>query len=64
MKDHFPRYTLRVNRTLLDKMEYVSSYNGRSINKEVEQLMKAHIKAFEKEHGPIPPKEDWESWDE
>jgi hypothetical protein len=60
MKDNLPRYTLRVSRILLDKMEYISSYNGRSINKEIEQLLKNHIKAFEMEHGVIPPRDKWD----
>ncbi len=60
MKDNLPRYTLRVSRILLNKMEYISSYNGRSINKEIEQLLKNHIKIFEQEHGAIPPKDKWD----
>ena len=59
MKDNLPRYTLRVNRILLDKMEYISSYNGRSINKEIEQLLKSHVRAFETENGAIPPRDKW-----
>ncbi len=49
-KHHF---AIRAERTLLDKLAYIAQYNGRSSNKEVEQLIKAHIDKFEKEHGEI-----------
>lgn len=53
MADHLPRYTLRVNQVLLDKLEYVADYNGRSKNRELEWVIRQHIKAFEAQHGPI-----------
>lgn len=53
MKDNLARYTLRVEQTLLDKLAYVADYNGRTKNREIEQLIKARIAAFEKEHGEI-----------
>ena len=43
MKDNLPRYTLRVPRILLDKLEYIADYEGRTKNKELEQI-----------HGEIP----------
>ena len=39
MKDDFPRYTLRISQTLLDKIGYIAEYEGRTKNKEIEQLM-------------------------
>ncbi len=53
MADHLPRYTLRVNQVLLDKLEYVADYKGRSKNRELEWVIRQHIKAFETQHGPI-----------
>lgn len=53
MKDNLPRYTLRINRNLLDKLEYIAKYEGRSKNKEIEQLIKKRIIQFEKENGKI-----------
>ena len=53
MKDNLPRYTLRINRILLDKFSYIASYEGRSGNKELEQMVKKRIAEFEKEHGTI-----------
>lgn len=49
----FPQYTLRIPGTLIDKMKYIAEYNGRSANREIEQLIRAHIAAFEKAHGVI-----------
>ena len=53
MNDDLPRYTLRINRVLLDKLEYIVKYEGRSKNKEIEQLIKKRILEFEKENGEI-----------
>lgn len=53
MKDTLPRYTLRVPQSLLDKLGYIAEYEGRTKNKEIEQLLKRRIADFEKEHGKI-----------
>lgn len=53
MKDNLPRYTLRINRITLDKLEYIAKFNGRSKNREIERLIRRHIADFEKEHGRI-----------
>ena len=34
-------------------IEYIAGHNGRSANKEIEQLILAHIAQYEKEHGEI-----------
>ena len=34
-------------------MEYISSYYGRTKNKEIEQLIKKHVKEFENIYGEI-----------
>lgn len=57
MKDNLPRYTLRVSQALLDKLAYISEYEGRTKNKELEQLIKKRISEFEKQHGEIDLKE-------
>lgn len=54
MKDSLPRYTLRIPQILLDKLGYIASYEGRTKNKEIEQIIRRHIDEFEKIHGPIP----------
>ena len=53
MKDNLPRYTLRISQTLLDKLGYIAEYEGRTKNKEIEQLIKKRIAEFEAVHGPI-----------
>ena len=54
MKDNLPRYTLRVSQEMLDKLAYIAKYEGRTKNKELEQLLKKHIEEFEAQHGVIP----------
>ena len=53
MKDKLLRYTLRIDRHLFAKFRYVAEYNGRSANKELEQMMKHRIEKFEREHEEI-----------
>ena len=52
-------FSLRVPQIILDKLAFIASYEGRSKNKEIEQLIKKRIAAFEREHGEIT-KEDLE----
>ena len=54
MKDNLPRYTMRVPQELLDKLGYIAAYEGRTKNKELEQLIKKRIAEFESQHGTIP----------
>ena len=51
MKDELCRYTLRVEKELLDKFGYIAEYEGRTKNRELEQMIKKRIRDFEKEHG-------------
>lgn len=53
MEDKLLRYTLRIDRTLFAKFRYVAEYEGRSANKEIEQMMKKRVVKFEKENGEI-----------
>ncbi len=53
MKDNLPRYTLRVPQVLLDKIAFIAEYEGRTKNKEIEQLIKRRIAEFEELHGEI-----------
>lgn len=57
MKDNLPRYTLRIPQELLEKLGYIAAYEGRTKNKEIEQLIKKRIEEFEKLHGTIPKDE-------
>lgn len=53
MKNDLPRYTLRIPQELLDKIGYIAAYEGRTKNKEIEQLIKKRITEFEQIHGTI-----------
>ena len=53
MPSKLPHYALRIPTPTMDKRKYIAEYNGRSANKEIEQLILAHIAKFEKEHGEI-----------
>ncbi len=54
MKDDKSRYTLRVAPELLEKLAYIAEYEGRTKNRELEQMIKQRIASFEREHGTIP----------
>ena len=54
MMDSKSRFTLRVNPELLEKLGYIAEYEGRTKNRELEQLIKKRIRDFEAEHGEIP----------
>lgn len=47
------RFTLRVPRELLSKLGYIAAYNGRTKNKELEQMIKVRIGSFENKIGEI-----------
>ena len=53
MKDNLPRYTLRIPQILLDKLGFIAEYEGRTKNKEIEQLIKRRVEEFEEIHGKI-----------
>ena len=53
MKNDFPRYTLRIPQEYLDKLGFIAEYEGRTKNKEIEQLIKKRIAEFEAAHGEI-----------
>ena len=53
MNDNLPRYTMRIPQELLDKLGYIARYEGRTKNKELEQIVKKRIEEFETAHGKI-----------
>ena len=55
MTDNKSRFTLRVEQELLDKLGYIAEYEGRTKNRELEQLIKKRIREFEAKHGEIAP---------
>ena len=53
MTDSKARFTLRIDPELLEKLGYVAEYEGRTKNRELEQLIKRRIREFEAAHGEI-----------
>lgn len=53
MPSNLPHYALRIPSTTMDKLKYIAYRNGRSANKEIEQLILKRIASWEKAHGPI-----------
>ena len=54
MEQSFARFTLRVSPKLLEQLGYIAEFEGRTKNKELEQMIKRRVAEFEKEHGEIP----------
>lgn len=46
-------YPLRVDKLLMEKFKVLSESNGRSVNKEIEMLMKQAVLKYEQENGNI-----------
>jgi hypothetical protein len=54
MDEALARYTLRISPALLEKLGYIAEFEGRTKNKEIEQLIKKRTQEFEAQHGKIP----------
>lgn len=47
-------FPLRLDDALREKLRYIANENSRSLNKEIEFIVKQHVSNYEKEHGKIP----------
>lgn len=45
--------SIRIEEEMINKIGYVSDYEGRSVNSHVLVLIRENIKKFEEEHGSI-----------
>lgn len=52
------RFTLRIPEKSLKKLGYIAAYNGRTKNRELEQMVKSRINAFEQKFGEIKLEEN------
>ena len=52
--------SIRMNTELHDKLKYVAAYEGRSMSRQILQLIVECVRTFEREHGPIELPEDGE----
>lgn len=53
MTSNLPTIMVRTQKETIEKLRIISAENNRSMSKEVEFLIKIHIKKYELEHGPI-----------
>lgn len=53
MPNNIRGYTMRINKILLAKLEYIATSEDRSINKQLERMIRKNISEYEKEHGEI-----------
>ena len=52
-EDKRTRFTFRIPRNLMVKLDYIAKFDGRSKNEEIEQMMCEWIRAFEDVEGEI-----------
>jgi hypothetical protein len=58
MPSNLPRFTIRAEQDILDKITYIADDNERSVNQEIVYLIKQKIKEYESEHGELIINED------
>ena len=46
-------FTTRIDEELLEKLRYVATYDGRTVNNKINMLIRDCVKQFEEEHGKI-----------
>ena len=50
--------SIRTDKALHDKFQYVAAYEGRSMSGQILYLISNCVREFEKEHGPIPEEQE------
>ena len=45
------RFILRIHPIIMNKMKHLAKINGRSVNKEIEQILKWVIDDYERQYG-------------
>lgn len=53
MSSNTSKFTLRIDQQTLEKFRYIADNNFRTVNKELEMIIKAHIAAYETKNGEI-----------
>ncbi len=59
MARNYSQFSLKIAPDYLDKLKYIANENGRSANKEIEQIIIRYVKEYENTYGEIE-KEDIE----
>lgn len=52
------RFTMRIHPIIMNKMKHIAKNNGRSLNKEIEQILKWIVDDYERKCGRINLDED------
>ena len=52
------KFTLRIDKTMAQKLDYIAEYYGRSRSSEINWAARKHIVEFEEEFGRIPLPDD------
>ncbi len=47
------RFTLRIHPIVMNKIKHIARSNGRSVNKEIEQILKWVVDDYERKYGRI-----------
>lgn len=47
------RFTLRIHPIIMNKMKHIARSNGRSVNKEIEQILKWVVDDYERKYGRV-----------
>lgn len=47
------RFTLRIHQIIMNKIKNIAKNNGRSVNKEIEQILKWVVDDYERKYGRI-----------
>ena len=47
------RFTMRIHPVIMEKVKYIAKQNGRTINKEIEQILKWVVTDYENKYGRI-----------
>lgn len=53
MPSNMPKFTFRVDNETLEKLRYIADNNFRTVNKELEMLVKKYISEYEEKNGVI-----------
>ena len=57
MSSQINPYPLRIDEDLMSKFRYIAKINSRSINKEIEFVIKQYVTTYENENGTITVEE-------
>jgi len=53
LKKETRQTTIRMDAELLEKLQYVAEYDGRTMNGMVNAIVRRYVASFENQHGPI-----------